>query len=51
MKDAGKNTAMDVTKHMATGLAKEAVKATKNAASSALKASASRKKSVRKPGA
>lgn len=51
MKDAGKNTAMDVTKHMATGLAKEAVKATKNAASSALKASTSRKKSVRKPGA
>lgn len=50
MKDVGKNTAMDVTRHMATGLAKEAVKATKSAATSAIKVGAARKKSVGKPG-
>jgi hypothetical protein len=37
MKDAGKNTAMDITKNMASGLAKEAVKATRKAASNAVK--------------
>ncbi len=35
MKDVAKNTALDGAKHMATGLAKEAIKATKNAAASA----------------
>lgn len=35
MKDATKNTAIDVTKNMATGLAKEAIKAGKKAASGA----------------
>lgn len=47
MKDAGKNTAMDVTKHMASGLAKEAVKATRKVASNAVKASAAGKKAGR----
>ena len=32
MKEAGRNTAIDATKHMATGLAREAVKATRAAA-------------------
>lgn len=32
MKDASRNTAMDVTKNLAGGLAKEAIKATRNAA-------------------
>jgi hypothetical protein len=36
MKDITKNTAVDVTKNMAAGLAKEAIKATKNVASSAV---------------
>jgi hypothetical protein len=48
MKDVGKNTAMDVTKNMATGFAKEAVKATKKAASNAVKARVPGKKVVRK---
>ena len=47
MKDAGKATAIDMTKNMATGLAKEAVKATRKAASSAVKSRAA-KKPVRK---
>lgn len=51
MKDVGKNTAMDLTKHMATGLAKEAVKATRKAAAHAVKAGTARKKPVRKPSA
>lgn len=50
MKDAGKNTAMDVTKNMATGFAKEAVKATKRAAGGAVKARAPAKKVARKTG-
>ncbi|MDP3617660.1 MAG: hypothetical protein Q8R49_07580, partial [Rhodoferax sp.] len=37
MKDVGKNTAIDVTKNMAAGFAKEAVKATKKAASNAVR--------------
>lgn len=48
MKDAGKNTAIDMTKNMATGLAKEAVKATKQAASSAVKARTTARKTARK---
>jgi hypothetical protein len=48
MKDVGKNTAMDVTKNMAAGFAKEAVKATKKAASNAVKARVPGKKVVRK---
>ena len=48
MKDAGKNTAIDMTKNMATGLAKEAVKATKKAASNAVKSRTAAKKPVRK---
>jgi hypothetical protein len=47
MKDASKNTAIDMTKNMATGLAKEAVKATKKAASNAVKSRVA-KKPVRK---
>ena len=37
MKDATKNTAIDVTKNMATGFAKEAIKAGKKAASNAVR--------------
>ena len=48
MKDAGKNTAIDMTKNMAAGLAKEAVKATKKAASSAVKARTTPRKVPRK---
>jgi hypothetical protein len=48
MKDVGKNTAIDITKNLATGFAKEAVKATKKAASNAVKARVSAKKVVRK---
>ncbi len=48
MKDATKNTAIDVTKNMATGFAKEAIKAGKKAASSAVKSRAPAKKAVRK---
>jgi hypothetical protein len=48
MKDAGKNTAIDMTKNMATGFAKEAVKATKQAASSAVKARTTARKTARK---
>ncbi len=44
MKDAGKNTAIDMTKNMAAGFAKEAVKATKKAATSAVKARSSARK-------
>lgn len=48
MKDAGKNTAIDMTKNMAAGFAKEAVKATKNAASSAVKARSAARKTPRR---
>ncbi len=48
MKDASKNTAIDMTKHMATGLAKEAIKATKKAVGSGARASAPAKKATRK---
>jgi hypothetical protein len=48
MKDAGKNTAIDMTRNMAAGLAKEAVKATKKAASSAVKARTTPRKTARK---
>jgi hypothetical protein len=48
MKDVGKNTAMDVTKNMAAGFAKEAVKATKKAASNVVKSRTAAKKSARK---
>lgn len=48
MKDAGKNTAMDMTKNMASGLAKEAVKTTRKAASKAVKSRAVAKKASRK---
>jgi hypothetical protein len=48
MKDAGKNTAIDMTKNMASGFAKEAVKATKKAATSAVKAGTARRKTPRK---
>lgn len=49
MKDASKNTAMDVTKNMAAGFAKEAVKATKKAASNAIRSRAVIKKPAKKP--
>lgn len=45
MKDAAKNTAVDVTRNMATGLAKEAMKATKNVASNAVGTRAKGKRS------
>ena len=49
MKDATKNTAMDVTKNMATGFAKEAMKAGKKAASgAAAKSRATAKKTLGK---
>jgi len=48
MKDVGKNTAMDVTKNMAAGFAKEAVKATKKAASGAARTRTAAKKAVRR---
>ena len=48
MKDVGKNTAIDVTKNMAAGFAKEAVKATKKAASSAVKARTPAKKAAKR---
>ena len=48
MKDAGKNTALDVTKNMAAGFAKEAVKATKKAAANVGKSRAAAKKTGRK---
>ena len=48
MKDATKNTAIDVTKNMATGFAKEAIKAGKKAASGAAKSRTAAKKTVRK---
>jgi len=48
MKDATRNTAMDMTKNMATGFAKEAVKATKKAASGVAKPRATAKKAPRK---
>jgi len=47
MKDAGKNTAIDMTKNMAAGFAKEAVKATKKAASSAVKSRITPRKTPR----
>ena len=50
MKDASKNTAIDVTKNLATGLAKEAVKATKTAASNAVRRRTAASKAVKKPG-
>jgi hypothetical protein len=48
MKDATKNTAIDVTKNMATGFAKEAIKAGKKVASNAVKSSSARKTAPRK---
>ncbi|MCX7225055.1 MAG: hypothetical protein NT071_05455, partial [Burkholderiales bacterium] len=52
MKDVAKQTAMDTTKNMATGLAKEAFKtamsATKNIAGNAAPARAGAKKTARK---
>lgn len=48
MKDAGRKTAMDVTKNMASGLAKEAIKATKKAASGAAKSRTAAKKPASK---
>ena len=48
MKDATRNTAIDATKHMAAGLVKEAVKATKKAASGAGGTRATAKKTARK---
>ncbi len=48
MKDASRNTAMDMTKNMAAGFAKEAVKATKKAASGVAKPRATAKKATRK---
>jgi hypothetical protein len=48
MKDATRNTAIDATKHMAAGLMKEAVKATKKATSGAGGAKAPAKKAARK---
>lgn len=50
MKDATRNTAMDMTKNMAAGFAKEAVKATKKAASGVAKPRAGAKKATRKTG-
>jgi hypothetical protein len=51
MKDVGKNTAIDVTKNLAAGFAKEAVKATKKAASNVVKSRTPTKKVVRKSSA
>ncbi len=48
MKDATRNTAIDATKHMASGFVKEAVKATKKAASGAGGTRATAKKTARK---
>jgi hypothetical protein len=48
MKDVGKNTAMDMTKNMAAGFAKEAVKATQKAMPAAAKPKAAAKKVVKK---
>ena len=48
MKDATRNTAIDATKHMAAGLVKEAVKATKNVAYSATGTRATAKKPAKK---
>ncbi len=48
MKDATKNTAVDMTKHMASGLAKEALKATKKAVSSKTSGGATRKSARRR---
>jgi hypothetical protein len=44
MKDASQKTAIDATKHMATGLVKETIKATKKAAANAVKPKAAAKK-------
>ena len=49
MKDASKNTAIDATRNMAAGLAKEAVKATRKAASGTVKRRAAAKKTARRP--
>ena len=48
MKDASKNTALDATKNMAVGFAKEAIKATKKAASNVVKSRAPAKKATRR---
>ena len=48
MKDVSKNTAIDITRNMATGLAKQAVKATKRAASGVVKSRAATGKPVKK---
>ena len=49
MKEAGRNTAVDATRHMATGLAKEAIKATRQAASTVAGKRTAVRKAVRKP--
>ena len=49
MKDASKNTAIDATRNMAAGLAKEAVKATRKAAAGTVKRRAAAKKTTRRP--
>jgi hypothetical protein len=48
MKDAGRNTAIDATKHMVDGLAKEAVKATKRMGAGAAKKKTPAKKVAKK---
>ena len=50
MKEAGKNTAMDMTRNMAAGLAKEAVKATKKAGANVGKSRVAAKKAPAKAG-
>ncbi len=50
MKDAAKNSAVDMSKHMATGLAKEAIKATKKAVSTRSKTAAAKKAARRRAG-
>ena len=50
MKDVTRNTAIDATKHMASGFVKEAVKATKKAASGAGGTRATARKTVKKAG-
>jgi hypothetical protein len=48
MKEAGRNTAIDATKHMVDGLAKEAVKATKKVATKSTKTRTTAQKTVKK---
>ena len=48
MKEAGRNTAIDATKHMVDGLTKEAVKATKKVATKSTRTGTTAKKSVKR---